>query len=197
MLDKPVDLEHPANTPLEDILTDIENYFTELGPYTMRIMLDETDPDIGTDPKFLTTTEVPSDIDLKGISLRNAFKLIFAKVKDQDPGLTIMIKNEVMMVTTTDTANSDENLITRIYDVADLVVITQPMMGGGGLGGGGGQFGGGGGMGGMGGGGMGGMGGGGGQFGGGGFMSLPPEPAADADNGIKLNNSSLKKKPVK
>lgn len=197
MLDKPVDLEHPANTPLEDILTDIENYFTELGPYTMRIMLDETDPDIGTDPQFLTTTEVPSDIDLKGISLRNAFKLIFAKVKDQDPGLTIMIKNEVMMVTTTDTANSDENLITRIYDVADLVVITQPMMGGGGLGGGGGQFGGGGGMGGMGGGGMGGMGGGGGQFGGGGFMSLPPEPAADADNGIKLNNSSLKKKPVK
>ena len=103
------------------------------------------------------------------------------------------------MVTTTDTANSDENLITRIYDVADLVVITQPMMGGGGLGGGGGggggQFGGGGGgMGGMG--GMGG-GGGGGQFGGGGFMSLPPEPAAGADNGIKLNNGSLKKKPVK
>jgi hypothetical protein len=56
----------------------------------------------------------------------------------------------------------------------------------------------GGGMGGMGG-GMGGMGGGmgGGQFGGGGFMSLPPEPAAEAKDGIKLNNSSLKKKPVK
>ncbi len=60
MLDKPVDLEHPANTPLEDILTDIENYFTELGPYTMRIMLDETDPDIGTDPTFLTTTKSPA-----------------------------------------------------------------------------------------------------------------------------------------
>jgi hypothetical protein len=199
MLDKPVDLEHPANTPLEDILTDIENYFTELGPYTMRIMLDETDPDIGTDPLFLTTTEVPSDIDLKGISLRNALKLIFAKVKDQDPGLTIMIKNEVMLVTTTDTANSDENLITRIYDVADLVVITQPMMGGGGMGGMGGGMGGmGGGMGGMGG-GMGGMGGGmgGGQFGGGGFMSLPPEPPAQAKDAIKLNSGSLKKKPVK
>lgn len=196
MLDKPVDLEHPANTPLEDILTDIENYFTELGPYTMRIMLDETDPDIGTDPMFLTTTEVPSDVDLKGISLRNALKLIFAKVKDQDPGLTIMIKNEVMLVTTTDTASSDENLITRIYDVADLVVITTPMMGGGGLGGqGGGQFGGGGGQFGGGGGQFGG--GGGGQFGGGGFMSLPPEPAAGANDGIKLNNSSLKKKPVK
>lgn len=197
MLDMPVDLEHPANTPLEDILTDIENYFTELGPYTMRIMLDETDPDIGTDPLFLTQTEVPSDIDLKGISLRNALKLIFAKVKDQDPGLTIMIKNEVMLVTTTDTANSDENLITRIYDVADLVVITQPIMGGGG---GGGQFGGGGGGGQFGGGGGGGQfggGGGGGQFGGGGFMSLPPEPPVDADNGIKLNNGSLKKKPVK
>lgn len=196
MLDKPVDLEHPANTPLEDIMTDIEDYFTELGPYTMRIMLDESDPDIGTDPLFLTTTEVPSDIDLKGITLRNALKLIFAKVKDQDPGLTIMIKNEVMMVTTTDTANSDENLITRIYDVADLVVITTPMGGGGGggFGGqggqqGGGQFGGGGGQ-------FGG-GGGGGQFGGGGFMSLPPEPAAGTDNGIKLNKSSLKKKPVK
>ena len=196
MLDMPIDLEHPANTPLEDIMTDVENYFTELGPYTMRIMLDETDPDIGTDPLFLTTTEVPSDIDLKGISLRNALKLIFAKVKDQDPGLTIMIKNEVMLVTTTDTANSEENLITRIYDVADLVVITQPMQGGG-QGGGGGQFGGGGQGGGgqFGGGGQGG--GGGGQFGGGGFMSLPPEPAAEAEGGIKLNNGSLKKKPVK
>ena len=195
MLDMPVNLEHPANTPLEDIMTDIENYFTELGPYTMRIMLDETDPEIGTDPLFLTTTEVPSDIDLKGISLRNALKLIFAKVKDQDPGLTIMIKNEVMLVTTTDTANSEENLITRIYDVADLVVITNaPPPQGGGQGGGqfggggGGQFGGGGGQ-------LGG--GGGGQFGGGGFMSLPPEPAAEPKDGIKLNNGSLKKKPVK
>jgi hypothetical protein len=65
----------------------------------------------------------------------------------------------------------------------------------GGMGGMGGGMGGmGGGMGGMGG-GMGGMGGG--QFGGGGFMSLPPEPAAGADQGIKLNKGSLKKKPVK
>ena len=199
MLEMPVDVEHPANTPLRDILDQIEDYFTSTsGEHTMRIILDETDPDIGTDPLFLTTTEVPSDIDLKGISLRNALKLIFAKVKDQDPGLTIMIKNEVMLVTTTDTANSEENLITRIYDVADLVVITTPMQGGGGMGGQGGGLGGGmgGGMGGMGG-GMGGMGGGGGQFGGGGFMSLPPEPSAVAKDGIKLNSGSLKKKPMK
>jgi len=200
MLDEPIPaLNYPGDsTSLGEILQFLESYYTELGPFTMRIILDESDPDIGTDAEFLETTTV-ADVDLKGITLRNALTLIFAKVKNQDPGLTFLIKNEVMMVTTVDTANSEDNLITRIYDVADLVVPTVSQGGMGGMGGGMGGMGGGmggmgGGMGGMGG-GMGGMGGGG-FGGGGGFMSLPPE-VAPGDQGIQIKRAPVKKKPVK
>jgi len=194
MLDQPIPaLSYPGENSLGEILQFLESYYTELGPYTMRIILDETDPDIGSTSDFLEQTQV-ADVDLKGITLRNALILIFAKVKDQDPGLTFMIKNEVMMVTTIDTANSEENLITRIYDVADLVVITQAPQGmQGGLGGQQGGFGGQ--QGGFGGGGFGG-----GQqggFGGGGQFSLPPEVANAVDQGIQLKKAPIKKKPMK
>lgn len=201
MLDQPIPaLSYPGENSLGEILQFLESYYTELGPYTMRIILDETDPDIGTDSEFLETTQV-ADVDLKGIKLRNALILIFAKVKDQDPGLTFMIKNEVMMVTTTDTTTSEENLITRLYDVADLVVPTVSQAGMGGMGGGMGGMGGGmggmgGGMGGMGG-GMGGMGGGMGGMGGGGQFSIPAEVMNAGDQGIQLKKSSIKKKPMK
>jgi uncharacterized membrane protein YgcG len=201
MLDEPIPLlNYPGDESLGEILRFLSDYYTELGPHTMRIILDETDPDIGDNSEYLESTTV-SNVDLKGITLRNALKLIFAKVKDQE--LTFMIKNEVMMVTTVATAESEENLITRIYDVADLVVPTIAQIGGqqGGQGGqqGTGGFGGGGGQGGIGGGGgQGGFGGGGGA----GF-SLPPEilgaanQPVKADQGISMKNSSIKKKSVK
>ena len=206
MLDKPIPpLSYPGENSLGEILGFLEDHFTDVygDGLTMRIILDESDPDIGSDSEFLNTTQV-SDVEFAGITLRNALELIFAKVKDQDPALTFMIKNEVMMVTTVDTANSPENLITRVYDVADLVVAVrsqavQGQQGGqqGGFGGGGGQQGGGQQ------GGFGGGGGGGGQFGGGGGQfSLPPEIGnADAvnvgDQGIQLKSDPLKKKPTK
>ena len=192
MLDEPIPaLNYPGDsTSLGEILQFLESYYTELGPFTMRIILDESDPDIGTDAEFLDTTTV-ADVDLKRHHSAKCADVDLAKVKNQDPGLTFLIKNEVMMVTTVDTANSEDNLITRIYDVADLVVTTTPQSGGGQQGGqqggqfggqqGGGQFGGGG----------------GGQFGGGGgFMSLPPE-LVPGDQGIQINNAPVKKKPVK
>ncbi|MFO0980033.1 MAG: hypothetical protein U0996_26785 [Planctomycetaceae bacterium] len=192
MLDEPLPrrLDYPGDESLGTILGEIADSYTDEGPYVMRILLDETDEEIGQDPAFLETTQV-SNVDLSGITLRNALKLIFAKVKDAE--LTIMIKNEVMLVTTVATSELPENIETRVYDVADLVVPTQSFaqFGGGGQGGfgGGGQggFGGGGqGGGGFGGGGFGG--GGQGGFGGGGFGAVAPE--SNPGNGI-----NLKKKP--
>jgi len=129
-LDEPLPraLSYPGDNSLGEILRFIADAYTAEGPYTMRIILDESDPDLGDKPTFLDDTQV-ADVDLAGITMRNALELIFAKVKDQE--LTVMIKNEVMMVTTVATAESEENLVTRIYDVADLVVITMPGMGGG------------------------------------------------------------------
>jgi hypothetical protein len=188
MLDEPIPLlDYGNNASLREILDAIETHFNLTGDYTMRIILDESDPDIGDDPEYLENTQV-SGVNYKGITLRNALKLILAKVKDQE--LTYMIKNEVMMITTVATAESEENLITRVYQVADLVVQTIAQQGGqggqGGIGGGQGGFGGqqGGGFG----------GGGQGGFGGGGAFSIAPEPVQPAGHG--LNFGGAKKKPA-
>ncbi|MBL8809189.1 MAG: hypothetical protein JNM43_03340 [Planctomycetaceae bacterium] len=193
MLDEPLPrrLDYPGDESLGTILGEIADSYTDEGPYVMRILLDETDDEVGQDPQFLETTQV-SNVDLSGITLRNALKLIFAKVKDAE--LTIMIKNEVMLVTTVATSELPENIETRVYDVADLVIPLQSFAQPGGIGGGGGGFGGGGqggggfGGGGFGGGGQGGGGFGGGGLGGGGFGAVAPE--TKPDNGI-----NLKKKP--
>ncbi len=118
----------------------------------------------------------PINLVLSGITLRSALKIMLEKL-----GLTYVIEDEVMKITTQTAA--DEKSTTRVYPVADLTVplrVIQSGGGGGGIGGqgGGGQQGGGG----FGGGGQqggGGFGGGGGGFGGGGFnFSVPAQPVA-------------------
>ena len=116
----------------------------------------------------------PVSKSLRGITLRSALRLLL-----RDLDLTYIIKDEVLLITTPEQADTD--LILKVYPVADLVVPPNVMGGGigggiGGFGGGLGGFGGGfgGGIGGFGGGGLGGFGGGGfggglGGFGGGGF----------------------------
>ena len=126
-------------------------------------------------------SDTPVTSKVRGISLRSALRLMLRRI---DPTLTYSIQDEVLMITTKEAAA--ENLVTRVYPVADLVLpITlsgfagsggfspgaagQGFGGGGfgGGGGGGGGFGGGFGGGGQGGGGLGGGGLGGGGFGGG------------------------------
>ncbi|MEO2032405.1 MAG: hypothetical protein ABGZ35_10005, partial [Planctomycetaceae bacterium] len=133
-----------------------------------------------------------SDVDLEGIPLKTALKLIFSKT--HDPRLAYIIKDDVLVITTEEEAMSDNSLVTRVYQVGDLVIPpTPPQSGGGGLGGGGGGGLGGGGGGGFGGGGGGGLGGG----GGGGAFSVPAEWEvllnADKD-GITAQNINKKKR---
>jgi hypothetical protein len=105
--------------------------------------------------------DTPITLPLKGITLRSALRLMLGELE-----LTYMVKDEVLRITTPEDAESPENMVTKVYNVGDLVVPIQSnsMMGIGGLGGGMGGM-----MGGMGGGMMGGMGGGmgGGMMGGG------------------------------
>ncbi len=110
-------------------------------------------------------SDTPVTISLNGITLRSALKLM---LKEMD--LTYVIQDEVLKITTPEEAENE--LLTKVYPVADLVlpiISGSRGRGGGGLGGGGGGFGGGGGGFGGGGGGFGGGGRGGGGFGGGGF----------------------------
>ncbi len=108
-------------------------------------------------------SDTPVTISLNGITLRSALKLM---LKELD--LTYVIRDEVLKITTPEEAENE--LLTKVYPVADLVLPIISGSSGGGLGGGGGFGGGGGGGFGGGGGGFGGGGGrGGGGFGGGGF----------------------------
>jgi von Willebrand factor type A domain len=146
-----------VETPLQDVIEYLKDR------HKIEIKIDThalTDLGIGTD--------TPVTIDLKGISLRSALRLMLKEL-----GLTYLIKDEVLQITTPEEA--DNQLSTKVYPVADLVLpIPQGGMGGMGgmMGGMGGMMGG---MGGMGG-GMGGMGGMGGGMGGmgGGMFNMPP-----------------------
>ncbi|MGA2033931.1 MAG: hypothetical protein ABSG68_16915 [Thermoguttaceae bacterium] len=166
-----------TDTPLQDAMEWLGDF------HGITIQLDKKameDVGIGSD--------TPVNKTLKGISLRSALRLLLREL-----GLTYVIQDEVLLITTPETA--EQKLTTKVYPVADLVLPIRPMsmgsMMGGGMGGMGGGMGGmGGGMGGMGGGmggmggGMGGMGGGMGGMGGGmggmggmggGMFDLPPE----------------------
>ena len=144
-LDSPTSLEF-TETPLNDVI----DYLKDL--HNIEIQVDN---------KALDEAGVASDTaitkSLKGISLRSALRLMLGPLE-----LSYVIKDEVLLITTKEKAENE--LVTKVYPVADLVLpIRQSgMMGG--FGGMGGMSGGMGGM--MGGGGMGGMGGRGGGMGG-------------------------------
>ena len=200
MLDEPVEkLSFPGENPLTDILEFIGTQFTTMhgaagggagADYRMTIL-----PDVGAleaDSIVLQDVTI-RDIELDGITLRNALAIIFSQT---DPKLTYMIRNEVMFITTKAFADADENMASRVYEVAYLIYPPDIHNQLGGGGGGGGQGGGG-----LGGGQGGGQGGGGFGGGGGGGFSLPPEtlqvPAAKASGGISNQSlNDVKKKPA-
>lgn len=206
MLDKPVPLlDFPGDTPLSEVMDFLSTHFNQTygelegKPLRMTVWPDAAELEL----EGITTLEdvTVRDISFEGITLRNALKLIFEQTTE--PELTYVIQNEVFMVTTLAKAESDDNLVTRVYPVADLVIPPVQLGGGGGFGGGGlgggqqgGVFGAGGGQGG---GGFGGGGQGGGGFGGGAGFSVPPEVfklLEEDKEGITNEALNIKKKPV-
>lgn len=128
---------------------------------------------------------------IDGITLRSALKIML-----EPHGLTYIIKDEVMKITTEIAAGDPRNMQVRVYPVGDLVIPIQTLQpaglgqgaGGGGIGG---QQGGGGG-------GIGGIGGGGGGLGGGLGFSLPPErfPKRPFGKAAKFKKAKLNKAPI-
>jgi hypothetical protein len=159
-LDEPIDLEF-TETSLSDVMDYIESTMTAR-QNPIQIELDKQAIEAAG-----ASSDTPVTLSLKGVSLRSGLRLIL-----KQHSLTYIVKDEVLMITSNDVA--EQNLLTKVYPVADLVIRIPSGRGGGGMGGGGmgggGMGGGGMGGGGMGGGGMGGggMGGGGGMLGGGG-----------------------------
>ena len=149
-LEQPVEDFDFVETPLRDVVAQIEDAHGIQVEIDVRAL-----DDFGID------VDTPVTRSLSGISLRSALRLILSELD-----LAYIIKDEVMLITTQEEA--ENNLVLKVYPVADLVIPVNPSSGvnpfqtGGGMGGAGGINSGMGMGGGMGGGGMGmgGMGGG-------------------------------------
>ncbi|HOP77833.1 MAG TPA: hypothetical protein PLD05_10090, partial [Thermogutta sp.] len=118
-LKKPTELDF-VDTPLSEVV----NYLKDR--HQIEIQLDQKAlQDVGVD------TNTPITKSLRGISLRSALRLLLRELD-----LTYVIKDEVLLITTPEQAGND--LVLKVYPVADLVVPPN-VMGGAGMGGWGGM----------------------------------------------------------
>ena len=126
MLSKPVPaLDFPGENPLPELLDAIAAYDTtefgtgagpDGGDFRMTFYPDVAELDL----EEITSLEdvVVRDILFQGMTLRNALSLIFEQTTD--PQLTNIIENQVIRITTRAKAESEENLVTRMYNVGEL-----------------------------------------------------------------------------
>lgn len=131
VLDMPVSkLDFPGDTPLSDILDGIEQYYTTTygdtpeGKFQFTFFPDHGE--LGLEQIDSLDDITVTDVQLDGISLRNALTLIFAQTEDDRHApvpLTYVIQNEVVLITTKDKAESAEMLCTRVHDVAKLLAV--------------------------------------------------------------------------
>ncbi len=138
------ELRFEGDTALGDVLLFLESYVSDDRKNPVRFILDEADPDVGGDPDYLRTAMIGEVLIPEGsMTLASALDLILRKVKDQE--LTWIVENEVILITTTASAESSDRAFLRSYDVRELkpmfeemakAVPTVPDQTGGGMGGG-------------------------------------------------------------
>jgi len=148
MLETPIPpLDFPGETPLSEILSTLSEYYTTQhgatgnGDFKFTIHVDKRELDL----EGLNDLEevLVRDISFSnGMELQNALKLIFDQTSDPAE-LTYVIRNEVMVITTKAMADSEDAMVTRVYEVGELLDLeygedlVYPNGGGGGMGGGG------------------------------------------------------------
>ncbi len=139
---KPVkSLSFPGENPLTGILEQISGQVTTTYCATLdRRFTIMPDLKAMNDNAILLQDVMIKDIELDGIALSSALDLI---LRQTDPPLTWVVKDEVVLITTVAAAESDEYMLLRSYDISRLREISQLTVttwtgGGGGMGGGGG-----------------------------------------------------------
>ncbi|MGD0900833.1 MAG: DUF4974 domain-containing protein [Thermoguttaceae bacterium] len=108
-LKEPTSLEF-VETPLQDVIDYLQQ------KHGIPIVFDKKELEgLNIDPSPTMVTK-----NLKGISLRSALKIMLDEL-----GLKYVIHNEVLLITSPTRAESEEFLITKVYDVSDLVIPLQ------------------------------------------------------------------------
>ena len=111
-------LDYPGAVTLAEVLAFIEASLTDQAGFIVQIRPDVSDPDIESPSFFDSVMVCDISIEAGSMTLRSALELIFREVKDSE--LTWIVNNETLLVTTVATAESDENLLLRSYDLSEL-----------------------------------------------------------------------------
>ncbi|MEZ6062077.1 MAG: sigma-70 family RNA polymerase sigma factor [Planctomycetaceae bacterium] len=123
MLDESIPaLDFPGDAQLSEVLTALADYFTDQhstddDELQMTIWPDLAELEL-EGINSLDEITVRGVVIPKGMSLKNALTLIFDQT--DEPALTYVIQNEVMLITTASKAESSECMTTRVYNVGDL-----------------------------------------------------------------------------
>lgn len=103
-LDSPAQMEF-IDTPLSDVI----EYLKDM--HAIEIQLDQrTLDDVGIG------TDTPITRSIAGVKLRSALRLLLA-----DLDMTYIVRDEVLLITTRESARAPENMMVRLYPVAALV----------------------------------------------------------------------------
>lgn len=126
MLENPIPpLDFPGETPLSEVLDALRFHCSETygagadGEFSLTLFSDRKELEL---ERISSLEEVMvHDISFPaGMELQNALKLIFDQTHDPAE-LTYEIRNEVMVITTVAKATSEDALVTRVYEVGDLL----------------------------------------------------------------------------
>lgn len=119
-LEKPCPpLDFPRNTDLRDILEPIFDRLKQNEGESFSILEDAGALD--ADSIELDDVKIEA-FHVEGISIRSALDELLVQT---DPQLDYMVRSEVLLITTRTAAESDENLMIRVYDVRSLVAPIQ------------------------------------------------------------------------
>lgn len=119
-------LKFSEEVALEEVLEALEASMSVEESISVRFVVDETDPDIGVDSEYLRQTMIRGiSIEEGSMTLTSALDLILRKVRDQD--LTWIVENEVILITTTASAESSDRAFIRSYDVKVLRPMFEEM----------------------------------------------------------------------
>lgn len=129
MLDERVPkLEFKGEVRLSEILDFLSQHFTEQhgeqGQESFRMAIWPDYPVLELENIDSLDDVVLKDIRIDGMTLRNALKAIFGMTTD--PSLTYVIRDELLVVTTVNEAQSEDSLTTRVYPVSRLLAVDTP-----------------------------------------------------------------------